>query len=169
LVAGFGEIAVKFNFERWGETILGAAVAAVAVGFFAFAAAQAGQTGGAGGYDLVARFQRVDGVGVGTDVRVSGVKVGVVRTVALDPETYDAVLTMTVNNEVRVLDQSNARIASDGLLGGAYVAIEPAGLDPLPAGAEIPNTQGAIDLLTLFASFAQASGNSDAATEEASP
>ncbi len=141
--------------EHWGETILGAIVAAVAVGFFAFAAAQSGQTGAHSGYDLIARFQRVDGVGVGSDVRVSGVKVGVVRAVALDPATYLAQLTLSIDPDVRVLDNSTARIATDGLLGGAYVAIEPAGLDPLPAGGEIPNTQGSIDLLTVFASFAQ--------------
>lgn len=157
---------MKFNFERWGETILGAAVAVVAVGFFVFAAAQAGETGGAGGYELKASFQRVDGVGVGTDVRISGVKVGVVRSVALNPDSYDAVLTLAINDGIHVLDDSTARIASDGLLGGAYVAIEPAGLDPLPPGGEIPNTRGAIDLLTLFASFAQGSGNSEAAATE---
>jgi phospholipid/cholesterol/gamma-HCH transport system substrate-binding protein len=156
------------NWERWGETILGAIVAATAVGFFVFAAAQAGQSSGAGGYDLTARFQRVDGIAVGSDVRVSGVKVGVVRQVALDPETYMARLTLAVEDGVQVLDDSTARIASDGLLGGAYVAIEPAGLDPLPAGAEIPNTQGAVDLLTLFASFAQGSGD-QAQNEEAAP
>lgn len=156
---------MKINFERWGETILGAAVAVVAVGFFVFAAAQAGQTGGSAGYDLTARFQRVDGIAVGSDVRVSGVKVGVVRAVELDPETYLAQLTLTVANGVQVLDDSTARIASDGLLGGAYVAIEPAGMDVLPAGGEIPNTQGAVDLLTLFASFAQGQGDSE--TEEA--
>jgi len=152
---------MKINFERWGETILGAAVAVVAVGFFVFAAAQAGQTGSAGGYDLVARFQRVDGIAVGADVRVSGVKVGVVRSVELDPETYMARLTITVANGVQVLDDSTARIASDGLLGGAYVAIEPAGMDALPAGGEIPNTQGSVDLLTLFASFAQGQGGAE--------
>lgn len=156
---------MKINFERWGETILGAAVAVVAVGFFVFAAAQAGQTSSAGGYDLVARFQRVDGIAVGSDVRVSGVKVGVVRAVELDPETYMARLTITVSNGVQVLDDSTARIASDGLLGGAYVAIEPAGMDALPAGGEIPYTQGSVDLLTLFASFAQ--GQGDGAEEEA--
>jgi phospholipid/cholesterol/gamma-HCH transport system substrate-binding protein len=156
------------NFERWGETILGAFVAVVAIGFFAFAAAQAGQTGGAGGYQLRAAFQRVDGVSVGSDVRISGVKVGVVRTVTLDPETYDAVLTLAINNGVQVLDDSTARIATDGLLGGGYVAIEPAGLDAIAAGGQIPNTQGSIDLLTLFASFAQGSGNSGSA-EETSP
>jgi len=156
---------MKINFERWGETILGAAVAVVAVGFFVFAAAQAGQTSSAGGYDLVARFQRVDGIAVGSDVRVSGVKVGVVRSVELDPETYMARLTITVANGVQVLDDSTARIASDGLLGGAYVAIEPAGMDALPAGGEIPNTQGSVDLLTLFASFAQGQGGGETQEE----
>lgn len=156
------------NFERWGETILGAIVAVVAVGFFVFAAAQAGQASTGSGYDLTARFQRVDGIAVGSDVRVSGVKVGVVRAVALDPNTYLAQLTLSIDNGVQVLDDSTARIASDGLLGGAYVAIEPAGMDPLAPGAEIPNTQGAVDLLTLFASFAQGQGNSES-SEEAAP
>jgi phospholipid/cholesterol/gamma-HCH transport system substrate-binding protein len=155
---------VSVSFERWGETILGAVVAAVAIGFFAFAAAQAGQTGARDGYDLTARFQRVDGINVGSDVRISGVKVGVVRAVALDPDTYLARLTLALNEGVQVLDDSTARIASDGLLGGAYVAIEPAGLDALPAGGEIPNTQGSVDLLTLFASIAQ--GNQNASQNE---
>ena len=159
---------MKFNFERWGETILGAAVAVVAVGFFAFAAAQAGQNTTGGGYDLRASFQRVDGIGVGSDVRISGVKVGVVRSVALDPATYNAVLTLTVNNGVEVLDDSTARIATDGLLGGGYVSIEPAGMDPLAAGGEIPNTQGSIDLITMFANMARPA-SANAATEEAAP
>jgi phospholipid/cholesterol/gamma-HCH transport system substrate-binding protein len=144
---------VKVNFERWGETILGAVVAVVAIGFFAFAAAQAGQTGASEGYDLSARFQRIDGINVGSDVRISGVKVGVVRAVALD-QNYFARVTMAVNDGVTVPDDSTARIASDGLLGGAYVAIEPGSMDPIPAGGEILNTQGSVDLLTLFSSMA---------------
>ncbi len=155
------------RFERWGETILGAIVALVAVGFFAFAAAQAGQSNGGNGYELTARFQRVDGIAVGSDVRVSGVKVGVVRAVALDTDTYLARLTLSIESGVQVLDESTARIATDGLLGGAYVAIEPAGMDALAAGGEIPNTQGSVDLLTLFASFAQGQGQSQ--NEEPAP
>ncbi|HRK63916.1 MAG TPA: MlaD family protein [Terricaulis sp.] len=148
------------NFERWGETLLGAAVVIVAVGFFAFAAAQGGQTeSGQGGYDLSARFQRVNGIARGSDVRVSGVKVGVVRSVELDPETYEAVLVMRINNGVQVLDDSTASVDSDGLLGGAHVRIEPAGLDPIAAGGTIPNTRGSTDWLTLFASFAQGGNN----------
>lgn len=160
---------MKISFERWGETILGAVVVVIAVGFFAFAAAQAGQTGAAGGYDLTARFQRVDGINVGSDVRVSGVKVGAVRAVALDPDTYLAKLTLTINNGVHVLDDSTARVATDGLLGGAYIAIEPAGMAPLAPGAEIPNTRGSVDLLTLFASFAQGQNNTQSSTTEAAP
>lgn len=147
------------SFDRWGETILGAVVAAVAIGFFVFAAAQAGQSGVSGGYDLIARFQRVDGINVGSDVRVSGVKVGVVRSVELDPDTYQARLTLSINQGVEVLDESTARVATDGLLGGAYIAIEPAGMDALQPGGEILYTQGSVDLLTLFASFAQGQGN----------
>lgn len=156
------------NFERWGETIVGAAVAAVAIGFFVFAAAQAGQQTGGRGYDLTARFQNVSGIAVGSDVRVSGVKVGVVKAVGLDPATYMATLTLTLNEGVEVLDDSTARVMSDGLLGGAYVSIEPTGMDVLQPGAEIPNTQSAVDLLTLFASFASQQGSSQQ-PEEAAP
>jgi phospholipid/cholesterol/gamma-HCH transport system substrate-binding protein len=155
------------NLERWGETILGAVVAAVAIGFFAFAAAQAGQTSSGRGYDLTARFQNVGGIAVGSDVRMSGVKIGVVKAVDLDPETYMARVTLTLNEGVRVLDESTAYIKADGLLGGAYVSLEPTGFEPLAPGSEIVNTQSAVDLLTLFASFASQGGSGD--TEEASP
>jgi phospholipid/cholesterol/gamma-HCH transport system substrate-binding protein len=149
------------NFERWGETILGAIVVVVAVGFFAFASAQGGQSDTRGGYDLKADFQRVDGIAIGSDVRISGVKVGVVKAVTLNPTTYQATLVLSINNGVQVLDDSVARVTSDGLLGGAHISIEPAGMEPLAAGGTIPNTQGAVDLLTLFASFAQGQGNNN--------
>ena len=148
--------------ERWGETLLGAAVLVVAIGFFAFAAAQGGQPSNGDGYQLTARFQRVNGIARGSDVRVSGVKVGSVRSVALDPETFEAVLVLGIDARVGVPDQSTASVSSDGLLGGAYINIEPAGFDMIAAGGEIPNTRGSIDLLTLFASLA--SGNNSGAS-----
>lgn len=147
--------------NRWGETILGAIVVIVAVGFFAFASAQAGQNGNRAGYDLSALFNRVDGITVGSDVRVSGVKVGAVKAISLDTDTYQARLVFTIDNAVKVNDQSSARIQSDGLLGGAYVSIEPAGVTPLPAGGVIENTQGTVDLLSLFASFAGGGANNN--------
>ncbi len=145
--------------ERLAETVLGAIVAVIAVGFFIFAAAQARAGGGqTGGVEYFARFQRVDGISVGSDVRVSGVKVGAVRTIGLDPATYMAKLTLTVDQSVQVPEDSVARVSSDGLLGGAYISIEPTGVDPIPPGGEIVNTQGSVDLLTVLASAAQSMG-----------
>lgn len=156
--------------ERWGETILGLVVVVVAVGFFAFAAAQAGQTRSSGQtYDLTARFQRVDGVAIGSDVRVSGVKVGVVKSIALDPQTYLALVTISIDKGVELLDETTARISSDGLLGGAYIALEPAGFDPIPPGGEIINTQGYVDLLTVLSSAASSMGQSHSDEEETAP
>ncbi len=147
--------------ERMAETILGAIVAFIAIGFFVFASAQGRSGGASGGNEYMARFQRVDGISVGSDVRVSGVKVGAVRAVGLDPATYMAQLTLTVDNNVEILNDSVARVASDGLLGGAYIAIEPTGSEPLAPGSEIINTQGSVDLLTVLATAASSMGGAE--------
>jgi phospholipid/cholesterol/gamma-HCH transport system substrate-binding protein len=150
--------------EQAAETILGAIVAAVAIGFLAFAVTRAGAGETAGGYPLTARFNRVDGVNVGADVRLSGVKVGTVSSVAVDPTTYLAKLTLSVAPTVKLPDDSTARIASDGLLGGAYVSLEPGGsAEMLAAGGEIVNTTGTVDLLSLLAA---AAGSAGAAKQE---
>ena len=141
--------------DQAAETILGAIVAAIAVGFLGFAVTRAGNANAAGGYDLWARFQRVDGINVGADVRISGVKVGAVSKVGIDPETYYAKVTMTVDPTVKLPDDSSARISSDGLLGGAYVSLEPGGAEAmLPKGGEILNTQGSVDILSVLAAAA---------------
>ncbi len=164
---------MKIDLERWGETLLGAAVVIVAFGFFAYAAAHSGGApSGSGAHQYTARFQRVDGIEVGSDVRVSGVKVGVVSAVELDPETYLAKLTLNVARTVEVLNESSAKVASDGLLGGAHIAIEQAGFEPMAPGSEILNTQGSVDLLTLLSSAASQLGGSsenEDATNEAAP
>ena len=69
------------------------------------------------GYDVMAKFNRADGVNIGTDVRLSGIKVGTVAGMALDPKTYSAVLTLALENSVKLPDDSSARITSEGLLG----------------------------------------------------
>jgi phospholipid/cholesterol/gamma-HCH transport system substrate-binding protein len=154
------------NSERWGETILGAIVTVVAIGFLTFAVANSGQTRAGGGYDLTASFPSVDGIAIGSDVRVSGVKVGVVRDITLDPSTYLARVTFNMNRDVQVLDDSLARIKTDGILGGGYVSIEPAGLEPLQAGGEIPNTQSSVDLFTALASLANSASSNSSQSDE---
>ena len=162
---------MKLNLERWGETILGAIVAVVAVGFFIFASAQAGAKGPSGQtYDLIARFQNAQGVNVGTDVRISGIKVGVVRSMEIDPNTYYAKLTLAIDPRIHVLDDSTARVASESLLGGSFISIEPAGMDPIPAGGEIKNTQGYVDALTVLSSAVSGMAqNSQHSAQDAHP
>jgi phospholipid/cholesterol/gamma-HCH transport system substrate-binding protein len=141
------------NKDTIGETVLGAIVALVAVGFLAFALTRAGQSEGSGGYPLLASFNKVDGVAVGSDVRMAGVKVGAVSAVALDNSTYLAKLTLSIDQSVKVPQDSSAKIATDGLLGGAYVSLEPGGDDAvLKPGGQIEQTQGSVDLITVLSS-----------------
>lgn len=132
------------------ETLIGAVVLLVAIGFVAYGYALSG--GGRGGdmYEVAAQFPRVNGVGIGSDVRLAGIKIGAVRSLELNPETYQARLTLLIRNEVRLPDDSSIKITSDGLLGDAYLSIAPGGSpDYLAAGDEIAFTQGAVDLIGL--------------------
>lgn len=132
------------------ETLIGAVVIAIAVAFLVFAYSSTG-AGPISGYEVVAKFNRADGVNIGTDVRMSGIKVGTVAGMALDPMTYNAVLTLALESNVKLPDDSSVRITSDGLLGNQYVSIEPGGSQsPIAPGGEIENTQGSIDLLGLL-------------------
>lgn len=134
------------------ETALGALVLAVAGGFLVYASQTVDLGGvGAGQYEVKAAFRKASGVAVGADVRVSGVKVGSVARLELDPETYRAVASLSIREGVKLPEDSLATITSDGLLGGAYVAIDPGASDFfLEAGGEIENTQGSIDLIELL-------------------
>lgn len=156
--------------DQAAETILGAIVAAVAVGFLGFAVTRAGAGETAGGYELVARFNRIDGINVGADVRLSGVKVGTVSSVGIDPTTYLAKTTLSVSRDVKLPDDSIAKVASDGLLGGGYIALEPGGSsEMLAAGGEIANTTGTVDLLSLLAAAAGNAGNASASEQDPAP
>ena len=141
------------------ETLIGAVVIAVAAVFLFFAYTGSGVGGISGGYDVTARFNRADGVNVGTDVRLSGIKVGTVNSLSLDPKTYNAVVTLAVDNSVKLPDDSSVRITSDGLLGNQYLSIEPGGsMQMIKPGGQIENTQGSIDLIGLLGKFAFSPG-----------
>jgi len=137
------------------ETLIGAVVIAVAALFLFFAYTGSGVGAISGGYDVTARFDRADGVNVGTDVRLSGIKVGTVQKLSLDPKTYNAVVTISMGNAIKLPDDSSVRITSDGLLGNQYLSIEPGGsMQMIKPGGQIENTQGSIDLIGLLGKFA---------------
>lgn len=133
------------------ETFIGAVVIAVAVVFFTYAYKTAGVGASSGGYSITARFERIDGISTGSDIRMSGIKVGTVTGQKLDPTSYEAVVTMTVSPDVVLPDDSTAKITSEGLLGGNYISLEAGGSEKqIASGGEISNTQSSVDLLSLL-------------------
>ncbi len=123
------------------ETLLGAAVVVVAAGFFVFAV-QATDVGAVDGYGLKARFLKVGGLEVGSDVRISGVKVGQVDDRELDTETFEAVVLFTVSSDVRLPADTQAVVTSEGLLGNKYLRLIPGNAsETIAEGGEISRTR----------------------------
>lgn len=140
--------------ENTSEVIVGGVVMAVAIGFLVYAGKVTGMSGAGDSYDLRASFRSADGVSVGTDVRLAGVKVGRVTDLQLDPATYRAAAVFTVQQGIEVPDDSAVAISSEGLLGGNYVEILPGGspffFEP---GSEVEFTQGSVSLVSLLMKF----------------
>lgn len=133
------------------ETLWGALVLAVAVVFAVYVHSIVGMQNQGATYDVQAKFTAVDGINVGSDVRIGGVKVGTVATQTLDPDTYNAVLTLRLDNAVKLPTDSEARITSGSLIGGAYVQLVPGGsADVLGNGGTIAKTKDVVALEELL-------------------
>ena len=135
------------------ETIMGAVVLVVA-GLFLFFAYTSSNVQATGGYELVARFNRVDGLANGSDVRMSGIKIGSVVSQSLDPKTYRAIVRLSVDSSIKLPEDTTARIQSDGLLGNTYMVLDPGGAEEMiPPGGTIAYTQDAVNLVDLLGRF----------------
>ena len=141
--------------EHVTEVVTGGVVLAVAAGFLFYA----GQVGGVGvgqsGMDTYsASFRSAEGIGIGTDVRLAGVKVGSVLDMELDPQTFRAETKFTLQDNVLLPDDSAIVISSEGLLGGSFLEILPGGSPfNLEPGAEIEDTQSSISVVQLLLKF----------------
>lgn len=113
------------------ETILGAVVLALAALFLTFAYSSA-DLHKVKGYHLTANFPMVDGLKDGTDVKINGVKVGSVDGMKLNtdigPNQYLVTVSMTLDPTVQLPTDTIALIATESLLGGKYMSLEP-GID----------------------------------------
>ena len=112
-------------------------------------------------YNLAAEFRSVEGISIGTDVRLAGVKIGTVKDIKLDPDTYRVNAIFSVKNAIQIPDDSQAIISSEGLLGGNFIELVPGGsFDYLAPESIILDTQGAVSLITLLMRLGTSS-NSD--------
>ena len=147
--------------ENTTEVLTGAGVLAVAVGFLIYVA-QVGGVGLApsGMATYTASFRSAEGIGVGTDVRIAGVKVGSILDMNLDPATFRASTTLSIDDEVVLPEDSAIIISSEGLLGGSFVEVLPGGAAfNLEPGSEIEDTQSSISIVQLLLKFV--SGNDE--------
>ena len=135
--------------KNLAETLIGIVVLAVAAVFLSFAYSKGGLKT-VDGYQVIGKFDRVDGLAEGSDVRMSGIKIGTVISQKLDTKTYLAVLTMNVENDVKLPRDSSIKIISNGLLGDKYLSITPGADDEMISpGGELFHTQGSVDFLSL--------------------
>lgn len=135
------------------ETILGAVVLAVA-GYFLFFSYKTANVGTPDGYNVYADFAGIGGLKAGDDVQISGVKVGKVESVELQPETYLARVNINLDSKVKLPTDTAAVISSESLLGGRYLALQPgADEELLAAGERVQYTQAPQSLEELLGKF----------------
>lgn len=150
------------------EAVVGLLVVLLAIWFIAFAWQRTGG-GMRDSFEVKALFPAANGVSVGTDVRVAGLKVGSVAAQRLDPENYQAEVTLALDRDVRIPSDSSAAITAEGLLGGTYIALLPGGSEtPLKNGDMIFDTQGSVDMMSLIGSVINRSGGESQAAAPAS-
>jgi phospholipid/cholesterol/gamma-HCH transport system substrate-binding protein len=156
------------------ETIMGAVVLLVAALFLFFAYSSANLHSVAG-YQIVADFSRLGGLQSGGDVRVSGVKVGSVTSMELDPKTYLAHVSMSIDPSIQLPTDTVAAIKSESLLGGKYMALDPGGADDkIPPGGRVHFTVDPVDFESLigkymFSGGSQGSAGGDKKPDDAQP
>lgn len=132
------------------ETILGAVVLLVALAFMFFFYRTTDITP-ATGYELVAEFDKIDGLETGSPVRIGGVRVGQVLYFELDKKNYRAVVHMNIDSGIQLPVDTSAVIASAGLLDGKFLTLQPGNEDDmLQPGGRIEYTQSTASLEQLL-------------------
>lgn len=106
------------------ETVLAAMVLLVAGVFLAFAS-NIGNVAPVKGYEVIAKFNSIDGLARGNDVRIGGVKVGTVTDLTIDQKDYRAVVKMEVLPELKLPVDTVVAVVAAGVLGGKYIALIP--------------------------------------------
>ena len=136
------------------EVVVGAAVLLIAGIFFYLLLLENDPFTKNGGYELVAEFNSAQGVSVGTDVKLAGIKVGSVAAMSINPKTYRADVRMVIRSDLDIPVDSFLAVASEGLLGANFVEILPGiDLEYFQPGEIVVQTQSHVDFMSLMAGF----------------
>jgi phospholipid/cholesterol/gamma-HCH transport system substrate-binding protein len=120
-------------------------------------------------YDVTAQFDNIGGLKPDAPVKSAGVVVGRVAGIRFDNQTFQAKVTLALDQRYKFPTDTSAKILTAGLLGDQYLSLDPGASEKnLHTGGVIQNTQSAVILENLIGQFLYnkaASGNSDAATK----
>ena len=135
--------------EEARHSIVGfiALLALLVLGVLSFTTATTEKTAG---FDITADFDRADGLTVGDEVLMSGIKIGEVTQMILT-ESFRARLTLNIDDGVELPSDSDARILTNGLFGSKFIEVNPGAEEEiLETGDEIEFTQESLVLQDLL-------------------
>ncbi len=105
-------------------------------------------------YPVSAQFGSISGLKLGGTVEIAGVQVGTVKSIRLDPQSYQAVVEMAIDQPVKLQEDSIASIRTGGIIGDRYISISPGGAETLiKPGGKITETESAINLEELVSKY----------------
>jgi len=106
------------------------------------------------GYTLTARFTSISGMQAGAIVEAAGVRVGTVSDIQFDPDSYEAIVSLRINQDVPVQEDAIAAIRTQGIIGEKFIKIIPGGFEELLTdGMEITDTESAVNLEELVSKY----------------
>lgn len=134
------------------ETIIGILILALAAWFFFYVYKISGSAKPTDGYAVNANFENIEGLTIGSDVKLSGIKVGYVENIILEKDTFFANLTLRIDNDIEVPKDSRVIVSTSGLVGNKYVRINPGASDTMISeGEKFVYTQSALNVEDLIA------------------
>jgi phospholipid/cholesterol/gamma-HCH transport system substrate-binding protein len=108
-----------------------------------------------GGYPLIARFDNIGGLKTRAAVTMAGVRIGRVEKIAFDDTTFEAVVTLKIDDQYKQIPKdTTASIFTSGLLGEQYVSLEAGGsMDNMKPNDQFKITQSALVLEKMIGQF----------------
>jgi phospholipid/cholesterol/gamma-HCH transport system substrate-binding protein len=136
------------------ETIIGFLIIITALYFFIYAKNTSSPSIDGRSYQISAKFSQIDGITIGSDIRIAGIKVGTVVKQELDNKSFEAKLFFAISRKYSLPIDSTAKISSPGFFGKKYINIEPGADEEIISDeGEIIYTQSSINLETLIGKF----------------
>lgn len=106
------------------------------------------------GFTLSARFTSIAGLREGAVIEGAGVRIGTVSSITFDPERFEAIVELRINEDIPIQEDAIASIRTQGIIGEKFIKITPGGFDELLTdGMEIYDTESAISLEELVSKY----------------